>query len=45
VSERLRLGADGGDVHEITLPRRRGYVRYGHRFAVVVQADDLLDLA
>jgi mRNA interferase MazF len=32
-----------GDVHEITLPRRRG--QHGRRFAVVVQADDLLALS
>lgn len=34
-----------GDVHEITLPRRRGHVQHGRRFAVVVQADDLLRLS
>jgi mRNA interferase MazF len=34
-----------GDVHEITLPRRRGRVQHGRRFAVVVQADDLLALS
>jgi mRNA interferase MazF len=34
-----------GDVHAITLPRRRGHVQYGRRFAVVVQADDLLALS
>jgi mRNA interferase MazF len=33
-----------GDVHAITLPRRRGHVQHGRRFAVVVQADDLLAL-
>jgi mRNA interferase MazF len=33
-----------GDVHAITLPRRRGHVRRGRRFAVIVQADDLLAL-
>jgi mRNA interferase MazF len=34
-----------GDVHEITLPRRRGHVQDGRRFAVIVQADDLLALS
>jgi mRNA interferase MazF len=34
-----------GDVHAITLPRRRGRVQYGRRYAVVVQADDLLALS
>lgn len=34
-----------GDVHAITLPRRRGRVQHGPRFAVVVQADDLLALS
>ena len=34
-----------GDVHEITLLRRRGHVQHGRRFAVVVQADDLLPLS
>jgi mRNA interferase MazF len=34
-----------GDVHAITLPRRRGRVQHGRRFAVVVQADDLLALS
>jgi mRNA interferase MazF len=34
-----------GDVHEITLPRRRGHVQHGRRFAVIVQADDLLALS
>ena len=34
-----------GDVHVITLPRRRGRVQHGKRFAVVVQADDLLALS
>jgi hypothetical protein len=32
-----------GDVHAITLPRRRGHVQQGRRYAVIVQADDLLD--
>ena len=34
-----------GDVFAITLPRRRGRVQHGRRFAVVVQADDLLALS
>jgi mRNA interferase MazF len=34
-----------GDVHEITLPRRRGHAQYGRRFAVIVQADQLLALS
>ena len=34
-----------GDVHAIVLPRRRGHVERGRRFAVVVQADDLLALS
>jgi mRNA interferase MazF len=34
-----------GDVHEIALPRRRGHVQHGGRYAVVVQADDLLALS
>jgi mRNA interferase MazF len=34
-----------GDVHAITLPRRRGYVQRGPRYAVIVQADDLLALS
>jgi mRNA interferase MazF len=34
-----------GDVYAITLPRRRGHVQHGRRFAVVVQADDLLALS
>ena len=34
-----------GDVHAITLPRRRGRVQHGHRYAVVVQADELLALS
>lgn len=34
-----------GDVHGITLPRRRGHVQHGRRFAVIVQADDLLALS
>lgn len=34
-----------GDVHAITLPRRRGRVQHGSRYAVIVQADDLLALS
>lgn len=34
-----------GDVYAITLPRRRGHVQHGRRFAVVVQASDLLALS
>ena len=34
-----------GDVHEIVLPRRRGRVQHGRRYAVIVQADDLLGLS
>lgn len=34
-----------GDVHAITLPGRRGRVQHGRRFAVIVQADELLALS
>jgi mRNA interferase MazF len=34
-----------GDVHEITLPRGRGRVQHAGRYAVIVQADDLLALS
>jgi mRNA-degrading endonuclease toxin of MazEF toxin-antitoxin module len=34
-----------GDVHEIALPRRRGRVQHGQRYAVIVQAGDLRELA
>jgi mRNA interferase MazF len=34
-----------GDVHAIKLPRRRGHVQHGPRYAVVVQANDLLALS
>jgi mRNA interferase MazF len=34
-----------GDVHEIALARRRGRVQHVRRFAVIVQADDLLALS
>jgi mRNA interferase MazF len=33
-----------GDVHAITMPRGRGRVQQGRRYAVIVQADDLLTL-
>ena len=34
-----------GDVHAIALPRRRGRVQHGRRYAVIVQADDLVALS
>jgi mRNA interferase MazF len=34
-----------GDFHAITLPRGHGRVQHGRRFAVIVQADDLLALS
>lgn len=34
-----------GDVHAVTLPSRRGHLQRGRRFAVIVQADDLLSLS
>lgn len=34
-----------GDVHAIALPRSRGRVQHGRRFAVIVQADGLLALS
>jgi mRNA interferase MazF len=34
-----------GDVHEIVMPQRRGHVQHGRRYAVIVQADDLLALS
>lgn len=34
-----------GDVHQIKLPSGRGHVQKGHRYAVIVQADDLLALS
>jgi len=34
-----------GDVHAITVPRKRGHVQHGRRYAVIVQADDLLALS
>lgn len=34
-----------GEVYAITLPRRGGHGQHGRRFAVVVQADELLALS
>jgi mRNA interferase MazF len=34
-----------GDVLAIVIPQRRGHVQHGRRYAVVVQADDLLALS
>lgn len=34
-----------GDVHAIKLPRGRGRVQHGRRYAVIVQADDLFALS
>jgi mRNA interferase MazF len=34
-----------GDVHRIKMPGKRGQVQHGRRFAVIVQADDLLALS
>ncbi len=34
-----------GDVHRIKLPGKRGHVQGGLRYAVIVQADDLLALS
>ena len=34
-----------GDVFEVKLRRRRGHVQHGRRYAVVVQADNLLALS
>jgi len=34
-----------GDIHRITLPGKRGHVQEGRRYAVIVQADDLLALS
>jgi mRNA interferase MazF len=34
-----------GDVHAIALPKGRGRVQHGRRYAVIVQADDLLSLS
>jgi mRNA interferase MazF len=34
-----------GDVHEVNLPRGDGPVQHGRRYAVVVQANDLMALS
>jgi mRNA interferase MazF len=34
-----------GDVHAVAIPRGRGRVQHGRRYAVIVQADDLLTLS
>ena len=34
-----------GDVHEVVHPHRRGRAQHGRRYAVIVQADDLLALS
>ena len=34
-----------GDVHQIKLPSKREHVQAGRRYAVIVQADDLLALS
>jgi mRNA interferase MazF len=34
-----------GDIHLIKLPGKRGHVQEGRRYAVIVQADDLLALS
>jgi mRNA interferase MazF len=34
-----------GDVHAIVISPRRGHVQHGRRYAVIVQADDLLALS
>lgn len=34
-----------GDVHRIVFAQRRGHVQHGRRYAVIVQADDLLALS
>jgi mRNA interferase MazF len=34
-----------GDIHAITMPRGRGRVQHGRRYAVIVQADELLTLS
>jgi mRNA interferase MazF len=33
------------DIHAIKLPRRRGHIQHDRRYAVIVQADDLLELS
>jgi len=34
-----------GDVYRVKLPSKRGHVQQGRRYAVIVQADDLLTLS
>jgi mRNA-degrading endonuclease toxin of MazEF toxin-antitoxin module len=34
-----------GDIHAIVIPQRRGHVQHERRYAVIVQADDLLALS
>lgn len=34
-----------GDIHAINLPRERGHVQHGRRYAVIVQADGLMSLS
>lgn len=34
-----------GDIYRVRLPRQRGHVQHGDRYAVVVQADELLGLS
>lgn len=34
-----------GDIHEVNLPRGAGRVQHGRRYAVVVQANDLMALS
>jgi mRNA interferase MazF len=34
-----------GDVYSVNLPRRRGRAQHGHRYAVIVQADQLATLS
>ena len=34
-----------GEIYRVTLPRSRGHVQHGPRFAVVVQADEFLPLS
>ncbi|MGI8413988.1 MAG: type II toxin-antitoxin system PemK/MazF family toxin [Solirubrobacteraceae bacterium] len=34
-----------GDVHAVTLPRGRGRVQHGRRYAVIVQVDSLMALS
>jgi mRNA interferase MazF len=34
-----------GDIHAISLPRGKGHLQHGNRYAVVIQADALLGLS